>query len=157
MLDGQHNGSCTEESIRALFRKCDLRYTRQRAMVYQALATTDRHPTAEEIFSSVGTVEPGLSLATVYNTLEVLSSSGLCRRLPCSAGTGACRYDADVSPHVHVMIESGAILDVPDDLSASLLANMDPGVLAELESRLGVRITSVDLRLGGTRRREGCE
>ncbi|MBX3322854.1 MAG: transcriptional repressor [Phycisphaeraceae bacterium] len=142
---------CSDDSIRALFRERDVRYTRQRAVIYRALASTDQHPTAEDLFSAVRLSESGMSLATVYNTLDLLTASGLCRRLPASPGAGPCRYDADVSPHVHVVVESGGLMDVPDDLSRQLLSRVGPETLAELEARLGVRITGVDLRLTGTR------
>ena len=142
---------CSDDHIRALFREREVRYTRQRAVIYRALASTDQHPTAEDLFSAVRLSESGVSLATVYNTLDLLTASGLCRRLSASPGAGPCRYDADVSPHVHVVVESGTLMDVPDDLSRQLLLRVSSTTLAELESRLGVRITSVDLRLNGTR------
>jgi len=118
-------------------------------VIYEALVATSTHPTAEDLYGMVQTMEPGLSLATVYNTLEVFTSTGLCRKLPGKGGNGACRFDADVSPHVHVALEDGRVVDVPADLSSALLEAVPSERLRELESRLGVRITRVNLDLSG--------
>jgi len=107
----------------------------------------DSHPTAHELLVAVKAHEPRISLATVYNTLESLSTTGLCRRIPDSTGSGPSRYDADVGPHVHVLISDGRVMDVPHDLSLKILADLSPDTLVELERRLGVKVTEVDLKL----------
>lgn len=139
-------------SIRDIFDRHDLRCTRQREQIYQALMNTCSHPTAEELFHMVSTTgsegdEPGLSLATVYNALEAFSMCGLIRRIPCPTGSGACRYDADTSEHVHLATEDGQIVDVPSDLSRQLLDNLPGEVLDELERRMGVRIRGVSVQV----------
>ncbi|MDH3423282.1 MAG: transcriptional repressor, partial [Gemmatimonadota bacterium] len=48
------------------------RFTEQRAAVYRCLANTDVHPTADEVFLNVREGLPGISLATVYKSLETL-------------------------------------------------------------------------------------
>ncbi len=137
-------------STRELFAKHDLRCTRQRTLVYEALRETDRHPTAEELHRMVSGGDERLSLATVYNTLEALESAGLLRRLPTE--DGSARYDADTHPHAHVHLEdTGEIMDVPDELGDALLAHLPRDVIQRLESALGVRIESVSLSLGGRR------
>ncbi len=45
---------------------------------------------------------PSLSLATVYNTLQVLVAAGLVDELG-TAGDGAIHYDADPTPHVNLV------------------------------------------------------
>jgi len=105
------------------------------------------HPTAHELFAAVKANEPKISLATVYNTLESLSTSGLCRRIPDATGSGPSRYDADVGPHVHVLVSDGRVMDVPHDLSIRILADLCPETLSELETRLGIKVTEVDLKL----------
>lgn len=151
-MPGEHTRhESGEPHTRALFDAHAVRYTRKRAVIYEALASTESHPTVDELFGMVKAVEPGLSLATVYNTLEVLVAGGLCRRLTGLHDAGACRYDADVSPHVHVVVDSGEMIDVPEDLSRELLAQVQPQTLAALEARLGVKISRVDLRFGAQR------
>jgi Fe2+ or Zn2+ uptake regulation protein len=46
------------------------RFTEQRAAVYRFLRDTDRHPSADDVFTSVRGVIPDISLATVYKSLE---------------------------------------------------------------------------------------
>jgi Fur family transcriptional regulator, peroxide stress response regulator len=133
------------DQVRSLFHKHDLRCTRQRELVYSALASTTAHPTAEELYHAVRDIDQGLSLATVYNTLEALVERGLSRRI--SNGSGPCHYDADMQPHVHVSVADGTVRDVPDDLSAKLLAGVSPELMKELEQRMGVKIATINMQL----------
>ncbi|HYE61380.1 MAG TPA: transcriptional repressor [Phycisphaerales bacterium] len=135
----------TLDEVRELFQLHQLRCTRQREVVYAALAGTTGHPTAEELHSLVHAIEPGLSLATVYNTLEALTECGLARKLPGSGG--CCRFDAVVSPHVHVTTRDGRLMDVPQDLSQRLMAGLSPELLRELEQRMGVAIEHLNVQV----------
>ncbi|HZW09057.1 MAG TPA: Fur family transcriptional regulator [Phycisphaerales bacterium] len=130
---------------REAFRQAGLRYTRQRGAVYAALGATTSHPTAEELHEIVRHEAPGLSLATVYNTLEALCESGLCRRLPSAAGV--CRFDADTSEHVHVVLPDGRVLDVPGDMGRRLLACVPDALVQELESRVGAPLGGLGVQL----------
>ena len=133
------------EEVRERFRLHDLRCTRQREVVYAALAGTTGHPTAEELHQMVQHADPGLSLATVYNTLEALTHCGLARRM---SGTNACcRFDAVVEPHVHLTTADGRLMDVPMDLSSRLLAGLSPDLLRELETRMGVRVGHLNVQV----------
>ena len=49
------------------------RYTEQGAGVYQFLAHTTTHPTADEVFQGTRDAVPGISLATVCKSLEGFS------------------------------------------------------------------------------------
>ena len=97
------------EQARGVLRDHGVRPTRQREMVYAALASTDTHPTAEELLTAVRAADPGVSQATVYNTLETLTGCGLARRLPSRNAGGPCRFDADVHPHVHLTLPDGRV------------------------------------------------
>jgi len=147
------HGNGIVETVRTLFERYGLRCTRQREQIYVTLAATKSHPTAEELFNTVQHAEPGLSLATVYNTLDAFSECGLVRRVPCPSGSGACRYDADMREHVHVTTGDGRIMDVPDDLGAQLLGSIPKTVLKDLEERLGVRIEGVNIQIVAESRR----
>ncbi len=139
--------SPSSQATLELFRSHGLRYTQKRASIYQTLASMDSHPTAHELLTAVKLKEPKISLATVYNTLESLSSARLCRKIPDTSGSGPSRYDADVGPHVHVVVSDGRVLDVPHDLSDRILAELSSDTLGELEIRLGIKVTEVDLKL----------
>jgi len=139
--------ACSERGLRSFFRDAGLRCTRQRELVYSALAATRAHPTADELHGAVRAEDPGISLATVYNTLEAFTAAGLCRRLPSANGAGPCRYDADTSPHAHVALADGRVVDVPESLGDALLQNVPPELLARVEAELGVRISDVSVTL----------
>ena len=75
------------------------RPTRQRRALYASLAGRDDHPTAEALHRQVRRQVPGLSLATVYTSLEVMAQAGLVGRL--QGPDGIARYDARMDPHDH--------------------------------------------------------
>ncbi|HHN77243.1 MAG TPA: transcriptional repressor [Phycisphaerales bacterium] len=144
---------CRSEAIRSLFRLHGLRCTRQRELIYSTLAASKTHPTADELFQSVRHEEPGLSLATVYNTLDAFTERGLCRRIPSPQTNGPSRYDTDTNQHVHVMLDDGRVFDVPDDLAAMLDHTLPPSFVEEVERRLGIRLTGYQLHLSAC----GCD
>jgi Fur family peroxide stress response transcriptional regulator len=89
-----------------------LRLTPQRRAVLEALEGNTDHPSALEIHRLAREHEPSVSLATVYNTLEVLKSVGAVLELPFE---GCARYDPDVRPHVNVVCDGcGCIVDLAD-------------------------------------------
>lgn len=133
---------------RMIFRERGLRCTRQREAIFRVLEASRSHPSAEELFEQVRGDCPRLSLATVYNTLDVLCEAGLCLKLPVKGGS--VRYDADLHPHLHVVDEeTGQFVDVPEDLGKKLLAHLPTKLLAAVEQRLGMRISHVSLELFG--------
>lgn len=131
---------------RMLFARHGLRCTRQRVLLYDALAQTERHPTAEELYSIAKCDVPGLSMATVYNTLEAFCSAGLCRKLP---SCGGARYDADLREHLHIATTDGNVRDVPESLGVQLLNSLPRSVLGEVERRTGVKIRRISIELHG--------
>lgn len=157
-----------EFDYRRIFADRGLRFTKQRCAIFEILAYTDRHPTAEQLFEMVADhpVCRGVSLATVYNTLDALCDAELCVKLPITHG--CARYDANLvrtsngrdgknvhyepsrHPHLHLVDqESGEIHDVPDDLSQRLLESLPKRVLDEIEDRLGYEIRRVSLQFLG--------
>lgn len=143
-------------SIRALFVRFGFRWTRQREAVYAALCQSTTHPTAYELYRSVHAVDSGVSLATIYNTLDSLASVGLCRRIAPArsgqnsgghAGTLAARFDADMSDHAHLLTRDGRVEDLPDDLSSLVLSHIPRSVLDEVERRTGKRVSRVSVEL----------
>lgn len=138
------------EDISELFARHGLRATRQRVAVYEALAASRAHPTADELHHLVQHDAEPLSLATVYNTLEALCDARLARKLATVAGS--CRYDADMSEHIHLRLNgSDEIRDVPDELGRRLLDRIPVEVLQEIESALGIRIEALNIQVQGAR------
>jgi Fur family peroxide stress response transcriptional regulator len=101
-------------------RKSGLSVTRQRLAIFEALAASREHPSAEEIHRSVRKRLPHLSLATVYKNLESLREIGAVsdvnalhehgRYEAALPGTGAGR------PHHHlVCVSCRKVVDLYDD------------------------------------------
>lgn len=108
------------------------RFTEQRAAVYRYLLGTSAHPTADDVFTVVRGEIPDISLATVYKSLETLVGCGLAYKL--TYGDGSARYDGRTDPHHHARcVSCGAVMDVPGEVDASLLAGVGevPGFAVE--------------------------
>ncbi|MBY0262891.1 MAG: transcriptional repressor, partial [Phycisphaerales bacterium] len=126
-----------------------LRCTMQRELIFQALMQAHTHPTADELFRIVRPRHPGLSLATVYNTLEALTAAGLARRLAPGPGEphASFRYDADTSDHVHLVTPDGLVRDVPEAVSHAVAQRLTPDLIRELEAAIGAPIARIRVEL----------
>jgi Fe2+ or Zn2+ uptake regulation protein len=123
-----------------------LRCTKQRLAVYETLCACDSHPTAEELYQIVLQREGGLSRATVYNTLNALADTGLVKRLPCERGL--FRFDADLSPHVHVRFQdSDEVADLPPHLTDRLMSQCCRDALKAIATELGIELDGVSIEL----------
>jgi len=95
-------------------RDAGLKATPQRLAIYGALIGTTQHPTIEAIHEVVRPKLPALPLGTVYKTIESLEEAGLVMEV--SLPGNAKRYDANVSPHHHLVCTScDIVLDFRDD------------------------------------------
>lgn len=89
------------------------RITPQRTAICRVLASTNSHPTANQIYEQLKLEYPSLSLATVYNTLDTLVNLGLVNILG-AAGDDAVHYDADTTPHVNLAcVICHRVIDLP--------------------------------------------
>lgn len=85
--------------------------TRQRSLVLELVRTEDIHPTAAEVFHEARKTMPGISFATVYNSLRYLKEAGLVREIA-SFGRGASRYDSETYRHDHAICSGcGKLVD----------------------------------------------
>jgi Fe2+ or Zn2+ uptake regulation protein len=92
-------------------RRRGLRVTSQRIVIHRALCSQAQHLTAEQLLEKVSDVLPGVSLPTVYATLELLEDLGLVRRF--GTGNGAVLFDSRVEPHAHTVCRGcGATADL---------------------------------------------
>lgn len=76
------------------------RITKQRRVIMEELRGNSSHPTADELYRRVRRRLPRISLGTVYRNLELLSRSGLVRKL--ETGGGKMRFDGFAEPHYHI-------------------------------------------------------
>jgi Fur family peroxide stress response transcriptional regulator len=117
-----------------------LRMTRQRQEVYQVLLAHRDHPTATDVFLRVKDNLPSISLATVYNCLEVLVEHGLVRQV--NFERESSRYCPNLEEHGHFHDRTtGVIHDV----------KFKPGInLTDvLELPVGAVIQDVEINLRG--------
>ena len=113
----------TEQTLRAALEANGQRFTEQRAAVFRYLAATDVHPTAEQVLHAVREELPGISLATVYKSLETLVGCGLAHKL--NFGDDSARYDGRTEPHHHARcLGCGRVLDVMGDVRHSDLEGL---------------------------------
>jgi Fur family peroxide stress response transcriptional regulator len=97
-----------------------LRITPQRIAICTNLAESTSHPTAMSIYEILKETYPSLSLATVYNTMDVLIEQGKVNTLG-DVGDAATHFDANVEPHLHLgCLKCHKIIDLDSSLAASL-------------------------------------
>lgn len=93
-------------------RQAGLRPTRQRLALANILFSgCDRHVSAEELHQEAERADAGVSLATVYNTLNQFKSAGLLREVAIEGDRSY--FDTNTSNHFHFYDEvSGELRDV---------------------------------------------
>lgn len=100
----------------------DLGLTKQREVVLQVIRDEPEHLTANEIFDKAKRLLPGISFATVYNSLRYLKEAGLIAEV--NFGSGASRFDSKLTRHDHAICTNcGKLVDMELDLPAQLVAS----------------------------------
>ena len=120
--------------------------TRKRAKLLEVLLSSDRHPSAAEIHQGVRAFYPETSLATIYNTLDILKETGQVLEIEFSAS--ANRYDGripDSHPHL-ICVKCEKVEDMDDDQDAP--APSDP--LDRVSQATGYHITRLRADYYGT-------
>jgi Fe2+ or Zn2+ uptake regulation protein len=112
----------SEERLVAALRERGQRVTSQRLIIHRLLRDLDRHVTAEEVLRRASEQLPGMSLPTVYATLDLLAELGEARRV--SVG-GPVLYDPRTEDHAHLRCRTcGRVEDlaIPMDSAPALSA-----------------------------------
>ena len=137
------------ESMLAGVRAAGLKLTPQRMAIVRELASDESHPTAQELFERLLPGLPTMSFATVYNTLDALSSAGLCAALSLSPGSG--RFDPNMTPHHHVVCDvCGAVRDLPSPERAREASSEGAAVRAVALAAPGFELRAVEQIFRGT-------
>lgn len=130
-----------ERTLRDALSANGQRYTEQRAAIFRFLRSTEAHPTADEVFFHVRSEVPGISLATVYKSLETLVGAGLATKL--NYGDGSARYDGRTDDHHHLRcIACDRVFDLPGQIDDHEVARL--AVSAD-----GFQVTGYRLELVG--------
>jgi Fur family peroxide stress response transcriptional regulator len=80
-----------------------LKITPQRQAILNLLKGNQTHPSAERIYSEILKKYPGISFATVYNTLSKLVEAGEIQELEIDPNKK--RFDPCLKPHYHFYCE----------------------------------------------------
>lgn len=97
--------------LASAFRAQGRKLTPQRQLLFQLMHDNDTHPTAEALYTMASANMPGISLRTVYQTLNELAEMGELQFV--DVGAGATRFDPNVDDHHHVVCDKcGVIRDV---------------------------------------------
>lgn len=122
-----------------------LRLTEKRRVIASVLEAADDHPDVEELYARASTVDPKISLATVYRTVKLFEESGILERL--DFRDGRARYeDADRDHHDHLIdMNSGEVIEFVD---------REIEILQErIAAKLGYDLRGHRLELYGVRRK----
>jgi Fur family transcriptional regulator, peroxide stress response regulator len=88
-----------EEISSRLYEK-GLKVTPQRIAILEAIIRLNNHPTAENIIDYIHRNHPNISIGTVYKVLDVLTETGLIKRV--KTDNDSMRYDAILENHHHI-------------------------------------------------------
>ncbi len=117
-----------------------LGFTKQRQTVLQVIRESDEHLTANEVFEDARRLLPGISFATVYNSLRYLKNEGLIGEI--RFGTDCTRYDPKLTRHDHALCNKcGRLVD--------LELPLPDGLLEEAAERSKFQAESIEFTLRG--------
>src|SRR5258706_2950264 len=101
----------TDSEVSALLQQHGIVPTVQRVLITQTLLNRDAHLTADDVFQAVNEESPGVSKATIYNTVGLLARKGVIREV--IADPSKLFYDPNTTPHHHFYDEtSGELIDI---------------------------------------------
>jgi len=132
------------------FRNAGFRLTLPRQAILNVFAENPKHLSAEEIFLSVHKNYPGIGLATVYRTLDLLTQMGLILKF--DFGDGRSRYElasGAIKEHHHHMVctRCGRIIDYGDFMEQEV--EFMKGLEAELSKKHKFKINSHQIHFYG--------
>ena len=94
--------------------------TKQRQVVLRVIRESEEHPTANEVFDDARQLLPGISFATVYNSLRYLKQKGVIGEV--RFGTDAARYDRKLTRHDHAFCNNcGKLVDLELSIPVELV------------------------------------
>ena len=134
----------TEENLNRIEQACaekGLRMTDQRRVIARVVAEAYDHPDAEELYRRAISVDPHISIATVYRTVKLFEDSGIIERH--DFRDGRSRYEEAPEEHHDHLIDarSGKVVEFKSDEIEKLQV--------EIARKLGYRLIDHRLELYG--------
>lgn len=109
----------SEKELLDAIRTSGGRVTAQRRVICEYLADTHTHPTPAQVFDAISQDNPDISLATVYNTLNMLQELGAIVGI--NFGSGHTHFETNTEPHINlVCLRCHSITDLPIDQAMDL-------------------------------------
>jgi Fur family ferric uptake transcriptional regulator len=133
--------------VEALCLKKGLRITEQRRVIARVLSEVDDHPDVEALHRRVATIDPKISIATVYRTVKLFEEAGIIERHEFQGGRS--RYETvQDEHHDHLIdVETGTVIEFHDPELEELQAR--------IAARLGFRLVDHRMELYGVRTKPG--
>jgi len=133
----------TQNLFTGALRAHGLRLTPQRTLILQVLQEAGEHLDADGLWESARRLDPGINLATVYRTLNVLSQIGLIQHSFLGEGQKRSFYELVNKPvHYHfACLRCGKVLELQSESMAQ--------AQGELESRYRVHILNAHVKFEG--------
>lgn len=127
--------------IEALCAEKGLRITEQRRIIARVLSEAEDHPDVEALHVRASSIDPGISIATVYRTVRLFEEAGILDRH--DFGDGRSRYEA--APEAHhdhlIDVETGKVIEFVDPELEALQK--------QIAERLGFRLVDHRMELYG--------
>ena len=113
-----------------------VRRTRQRDLVLEAVRKSNDHPTARQVYTRVRRRRPKIAFATIYNALRWWVELGELQEF--TFGGAAARYDRNCERHDHAICTGcGKLRDIEvADVT------LPPKLLQQIRRRTGLTVTS---------------
>jgi len=127
--------------LEALCAERGLRITDQRKVIAKVLSDSDDHPDVEKVHERASSVDPRISIATVYRTVRLFEEAGILDRH--DFGDGRARYEA--APEAHhdhlIDVETGKVVEFVDPELEALQK--------QIAEKLGYRLVDHRMELYG--------
>lgn len=94
--------------------KAGLKMTDQRRVILKVLDEAEDHPSVEDVYDRAKDIDPSISMATVYRTLNLLDELDLVVRHEFNENFS--RYEVNMEHHHHLIdLETGEVLEFQND------------------------------------------
>ena len=137
------NAANAESFIERACQEKGMRMTDQRRVIARVIAESTDHPDVEELHRRATTIDPRISIATVYRTVKLFEEAGILQRH--EFGDGRARYEpASDDHHDHLIdLNTGEVIEFTSDEIEELQR--------KIARKLGYRLVDHRLELYGVR------
>ncbi len=100
----------SKDDILNELKKAGYRITKHRRKIIEFIAERKDHPSVRLVFNKIKSKEPGITLSTVYNTINLLVEINVLKELEFDETDN--RYDTNLTPHLNLVCTiCGSITD----------------------------------------------